>query len=157
MATYLDEVKNETLYRRKFFLPINERDKRHNSLIFLLSNSFMGSYELRNTPFAINANRSFISYYMEPNVKYYMNIRENTLESQIDTLVPVTETIEESNGLLIAPAVKTEKLITETVQFEKLDKKFKPDFNLSEEKRRKADELVLRYKDEAMERIYTIF
>ena len=31
------------------------------------------------------------------------------------------------------------------------------DFNLSEEKRRKADELVLRYKDEAMERIYTIF
>ena len=31
------------------------------------------------------------------------------------------------------------------------------DFNLSEEKRRKADELVLQYKDEAMERIYTIF
>ena len=31
------------------------------------------------------------------------------------------------------------------------------DFILSEEKRRKADELVLQYKDEAMERIYTIF
>ena len=31
------------------------------------------------------------------------------------------------------------------------------DFNLSEEKRRKADELVLQYKDEALERIYTIF
>ena len=31
------------------------------------------------------------------------------------------------------------------------------DFNLSEEKRRKADELVLQYKDEALGRIYTIF
>ena len=50
MATYLDEIRNDTLYRRKFFLPINEKDKRHNSLIFLLSNSFMGSYELRNNP-----------------------------------------------------------------------------------------------------------
>ena len=91
MATYLDEIKNETLYRRKFFLPINEKDKRHNSLIFLLSNSFLGSYELRNNPFAINTNRSFISYYMEPSVSYYMNIRENTLISEFEESILIDE------------------------------------------------------------------
>ena len=91
MATYLDEIKNETLYRRKFFLPINEKDKRHNSLIFLLSNSFLGSYELRNNPFAINANKSFISYYMEPSVNYYMNIRENTLVSEFTESILIDE------------------------------------------------------------------
>ena len=84
MATYLNEIKNETLYKRKFFLPINEEDKRHNSLIFLLSDSFLGSYELRHNDFVLNVNRSFISYYMEPNVKYYMNIRENSLVSEFD-------------------------------------------------------------------------
>lgn len=86
MATYLNETKNETLYKRKFFLPINEEDKRHNSLIFLLSDNFMGSYELRNNPFVLNMNRSFMSYYMEPNVKYYMNIQENTLTSNFESL-----------------------------------------------------------------------
>lgn len=104
MATYLDEIKNETLYRRKFFLPINEKDKRHNSLIFLLSNSFMGSYELRNTPFAINANRSFISYYMEPNVSYYMNIRENTLMSRFeeDDIIDESIYMEEPDEFIIS-------------------------------------------------------
>lgn len=112
MATYLDEIKNNTLYRRKFFLPIYERDRRHNSLIFLTSNSFMGSYELRNNPFALNINRSFISYYMEPDVKYYMNIRENTLSSQIDSIMPVTE---ETDGLLLDPSKLEENYVTENI------------------------------------------
>lgn len=94
MATYLSEIKNETLYRRKFFLPINEEDKRHNSLIFLLSNSFMSSNELRNNQFTINTNRSFISYYMEPNVKYYMNLNENTLVSQFEKMDLIDEDVE---------------------------------------------------------------
>lgn len=93
MATYLDEIKNEMLYRRKFFLPINEKDKRHNSLIFLLSSSFLGSYELRNNPYVINTNRSFMSYYMEPNVNYYMNIRENTLVSKFEEDILIDESV----------------------------------------------------------------
>lgn len=126
MATYLDEIQNERLYRRKFFLPINEKNKRYNSLIFLLSNSFMGSYELRNNPFVLNMNRSFISYYMEPNVKYYMNIRENTLTSQVDKL----ESIEEGEGLLSS---HYDRIVTENINSVELDKKFKPEFNLSED------------------------
>lgn len=94
MATYLNEIRNETLYKRKFFLPINEEDKRHNSLIFLLSDNFMGSYELRNNPFSLNMNKSFISYYMEPNVKYYMNIQENTLTSNFESLDLIDEDVE---------------------------------------------------------------
>lgn len=104
MATYLDEIQNERLYRRKFFLPINEKDKRHNSLIFLLSNSFMSSYELRNNPFSMNMNRSFISYYMEPNVKYYINIRENTITSEFENLNLIDEYIDissEDDNLLL--------------------------------------------------------
>lgn len=105
MATYLSEIKNETLYKRKFFLPINETDKRHNSLIFLLSNSFLGSMELRNNRFIINNNRSFISYYMEPNVKYYMNIRENTLSNKYDNLSIIDEDadikLEENNSFIL--------------------------------------------------------
>ena len=109
MATYLDEIRNDTLYRRKFFLPINEKDKRHNSLIFLLSNSFMGSYELRNNPFAINANKSFISYYMEPNVKYYMNIQENTLISQYENLDLIDEDIEIFGEFVLSEANNDDK------------------------------------------------
>ena len=109
MATYLDEIRNDTLYRRKFFLPINEKDKRHNSLIFLLSNSFMGSYELRNNPFAINANKSFISYYMEPNVKYYMNIQENTLVSQYENLDLIDEDVEIFGEFVVSEAKDDDK------------------------------------------------
>ena len=101
MATYLNEIKNETLYKRKFFLPINEEDKRHNSLIFLLSDNLMGSYELRNNPFSLNLNKSFISYYMEPNVKYYLNIQENTITSKFDSLDLIDEYAEVFGGNLI--------------------------------------------------------
>lgn len=134
MATYLDEIKNETLYRRKFFLPIYEKDKRHKSLIFLLSNSFMGSYELRNNPFIINANRSFISYYMEPDVKYYMNIRENVLESQIEHIGPGTSNSKYYDMQYDMVLEKEEKhlIIIESDTVE-IDRKFKPEFNLSED------------------------
>lgn len=105
MATYLDEIQNEHLYKRKFFLPINEKDKRHNSIIFLLANSFMGSNELRNSPFVLNTNRSFISYYMEPNVKYYINIRENTITSKFENINLIDEYVDinsnESENLLL--------------------------------------------------------
>lgn len=91
MATYLSEIKNENLYKRKFFLPINEEDKRHNSLVFLLSDNLFSSYELRNNPFVLNLNKSFTSYYMEPNVKYYMNIRENTITSEFEDINLIDE------------------------------------------------------------------
>lgn len=94
MATYLDEIRDNILYRRKFFLPINEQDKRHNSLIFLVSNNLMSSLDLINGPFIINANKSFASYYMEPNVKYYLNIQENTLNSQYEQLDLIDEDAE---------------------------------------------------------------
>lgn len=130
MATYLDEIANGKLYKRKFFLPIDEKDKRHNSLIFLLSRSHLGSQELRNNKFAININRSYISYYMEPDVKYYMNIRENTLSSQIDKLVPVEES--DTTGLLELSELK-EKYITENTDTIDLNHKVNFKFPISED------------------------
>lgn len=79
MATYLDELKDQKLYKRQFFLPINEEDKKHNSLIFLLSNSFLDSHELMASPFVINRLNLFQSYYMEMNVKYLINTENNLI------------------------------------------------------------------------------
>lgn len=109
MATYLNEINNETLYKRKFFLPINEEDRRHNSLIFLLSDNFMGSYELRNNPFSLNLNKSFISYYMEPSVTYYMNIEENTLTSKFESLDLIDENAEIFGGLNVFSETTNDK------------------------------------------------
>lgn len=135
MATYLSEIKNERLYKRKFFLPIWEEDKRHGSVVFLLGHNFTSSYNLRHNSYVLNVNKSFISYYMEPNVNYYMNIRENTLTSEFK------EIIEESQidpySLEKTPANKYIVPINEV----KLDKKFNPEFNLSE------DSFILSYNE----------
>ena len=67
---------------------------------------------------------------------------------------------EEKNKQLILNNIKLNKDIAEWLEIKNvrsISNFLHGDFNLSEEKRRKADELVLRYKDEAMERIYTIF
>lgn len=109
MATYLDEIRDNILYRRKFFLPINEQDKRHNSLIFLVSNNLMSSLDLINGPFIINANKSFASYYMEPNVKYYLNIQENTLNSQYEQLDLIDEDAEVVGEFVLSESKNNDK------------------------------------------------
>lgn len=95
MATYLNELPNMKLFKRKFFLPINEKDKRHGSAIFLLTPDYMISKELMNSPLTLNLNRSFESYFLEPNINY-MITQENNLISGTSSIDSDSAVLQES-------------------------------------------------------------
>lgn len=95
MATYLNELPNMKLFKRKFFLPINEKDKRHGSTIFLLTPDYLISKELMTSPLVLNINRSFESYYIEPNINY-MITQESSLISGTSILKSNSSILQES-------------------------------------------------------------
>ncbi len=68
----LDDVKNLVLYKKPFFLPIDEDDKKRKSLIMLLTPNYQSSINAMNSPYIINR-RYFESYYLEKNVYRYIN------------------------------------------------------------------------------------
>jgi len=68
---FLDELNYMMLYKKKFHLPINEKDKRKGSAIFLLTPNFESSIKIINNPLLVN-NRYFESYYIEKSVTYYI-------------------------------------------------------------------------------------
>lgn len=68
----LDDLKNLKIYKKKFFLPIDENDKKHNSLILLLTPNSKSSIDLLKSGIFINR-RYFESYYFEKNVIRYIN------------------------------------------------------------------------------------
>lgn len=69
---FLDEIKYNYLYKKKFYLPIDEKDKKHNSLIYLLTPNYLSSINVLNNPLLINK-KYFESYYIEKNVMHYIN------------------------------------------------------------------------------------
>ena len=80
---YLDDLKYMKLYKKKFFLPINLKDRRKGSAIILLSPNRDMSDWLMNYPLAINKNGIFSSYYMEKDIMYIIN-NEGYLETPHD-------------------------------------------------------------------------
>lgn len=68
----LDDLKNLVLYKKDFFLPIDEDDKKRNSAIMLLTPNYQSSINAMKVPYTINR-RYFESYYMEKNVTRYTN------------------------------------------------------------------------------------
>lgn len=78
MAIYLDDIKELKLYKNKFYLPINKKDKYESSVIFLLAKSIDDSIRLVNNPLTIN-NNFYKSYYIERDVSFYLNESNNML------------------------------------------------------------------------------
>ena len=78
----LDDLKNLVLYKKPFFLPIDENDKKHNSLIMLLTPNYQSSMAVMNAPYLINR-RYFESYYLEKNVYRYIKQQDGIGESVI--------------------------------------------------------------------------
>lgn len=76
----LDDLKNLVLYKKPFFLPIDENDKKHNSLIMLLTPNYQSSMAAMNAPYIINR-RYFESYYLEKNVYRYIKQQDGVGES----------------------------------------------------------------------------
>lgn len=79
---FLNELKDFKMYRKKFLYPINEQNKKKNSLVMLMGTSYESSNQLMNHPLIMN--RFFKSYYMERAAMYYISgksgepIEENT-------------------------------------------------------------------------------
>ena len=74
---FLDELQDLKLYKRKVILPIDEKDKRHNSLAFLLSPSLDASKEIFQNTMLIG--RYYNAFYTERAYLYYVN-QENEIE-----------------------------------------------------------------------------
>lgn len=74
---FLDELDNWKLYRRKVILPLDEKDKRHNSMAFILSPNIEGTKDVLYNPMLVA--RYYNSYYIERAILYYIN-QENSIE-----------------------------------------------------------------------------
>lgn len=77
----LDDIKNLVLYKKPFFLPIDENDKKHNSAIMLLTPNYQSSINAMKAPYTINR-RYFESYYLEKNVSRYIGGRVDNMLTQ---------------------------------------------------------------------------
>ena len=74
---FVDELKNMTLYKKPFFLPINEDNKRKGAATFLLTPDYNSSNKVMNLPYIIK--RYYEGYYIEKDITYFIN-QENALE-----------------------------------------------------------------------------
>jgi hypothetical protein len=76
---YLEDLKYMKLYKKKFYAPINKKNKKTGSAILLLTPNYDASKFLMNNPFMINRN-AFISYYIEKDITYTINHESKYLE-----------------------------------------------------------------------------
>lgn len=75
----LDDLKNLMIYKKPFFLPIDEDDKKKNSAVILLTPNYRSSVNTMKAPYLINR-RYFESYYLEKNVYRYISPNGKTEE-----------------------------------------------------------------------------
>lgn len=86
---FLDELQDMKLYRRKLFLPLNDKDKKRGSAAFILSpKQVVGLEDLMKNNMIIP--KYYKAYYTERSVLYYIN-QENTFEEFDDSEI-VNET-----------------------------------------------------------------
>lgn len=82
---FVDELKDFKVYSKPFYLPINEKNRKIGSAIYLLTPNYQSSINLLNSPFIIN-NNTFQSYYMEKNVNYFL-MQEGVFDLVGDTYI----------------------------------------------------------------------
>lgn len=68
---FLDEIKKNKLSRKKFLLPLNDKDKRKGSMVYLLTPNYNSTLKLLSHP--LLNNRYYYSYFMERSPFYYIN------------------------------------------------------------------------------------
>lgn len=88
---FIDELDNFKLYKKPFLLPLNEKDKKKNSMAILMGTNLQSSIDIMQYP--IMNPRYYVSYYLERAVMYYINQESNTVD--YDEEVIVTESIED--------------------------------------------------------------
>lgn len=77
----MDELKPLFLYsaNKKVYVPVDEKDKRHNSAILLLTPSLESSSKLMKLPYIHNPNL-FTSFYIDRNVKAYLAGADDSID-----------------------------------------------------------------------------
>lgn len=70
---FLDELKDLKIYRKQFILPMEDKNMKNGSVIFLLTPNRLSSLNMMAYPLAVNKNKAFQSYYMEKNVNLIIN------------------------------------------------------------------------------------
>lgn len=88
----LDDIKNLVLYKKDFFLPLEGKDKKHNSAIILFTPNYESSIRNMQLPYTINR-KYFESYYLEKDVTRYIttegymvpNTDELLIESKLES------------------------------------------------------------------------
>mgnify|MGYP004613222091 CR=1 FL=1 len=68
---FVDDMKNMKIYKKPMYLPTVEKDKKHNSAVFLLTPNYESSKRMITNPMLINRLR-FESYYLNRDVSYYI-------------------------------------------------------------------------------------
>lgn len=68
----VNELKDLKIYSRPLYLPINMKDKKRGSAVFLLTPNIKSSLNTMALPYIIN-NNLFNSYYLERNINYIIN------------------------------------------------------------------------------------
>jgi hypothetical protein len=96
---FLDEVIPNKLLKKKCLLPINENDKKHGAMIYLLTPNFKSSINLMKNPMFINRAKSYQAYYLDKDVTYYINSKNYLQESapvdnRYNILYPDSESVE---------------------------------------------------------------
>lgn len=78
---FLDDLKYMKLYKKQFILPIDKKDKLHNSAILLLTPNYESSKALMNHPLIVRRPiNAYQSYYIEKDIMYTINNESRNLE-----------------------------------------------------------------------------
>lgn len=97
MSIFLDDIDALRLYKTKMYLPVNKQDRKCGSAAFLLTKNVDRSIALIEHPLFVNI-RSFISYYLERDVMFYITNESMNMTSGI----PINEslTTKERNAII---------------------------------------------------------
>lgn len=85
---FLNELDYMHIYRRKFSLPINMKNKKKSSCVFLLAPNLDSSIHLLNNP--IISKKYFNSYFIERNAMYYINQEGYAQPDEYDVISEAT-------------------------------------------------------------------
>lgn len=80
---FIDELEKMKVYKRPFYMPINENNKKKGSLMFLLTPNYKSSLNVLRNPLMINK-KLFSSYFIEKDITYYLNQENMLIDADIE-------------------------------------------------------------------------
>lgn len=95
---FIDELENLKLYKRNFLLPLDEKDKRRNSISILMGTDLKSSAAIMNHP--LLSPKYYISYYLERAVMYYINENKHIEMDQEIISESIEDVLDRNNKII---------------------------------------------------------